>query len=157
VPTGCPPFVKGVAKPGDLFLLDESNQLSLYSNYFNILSSLKNRRYVYKSGNNLDAFRELAFDYSGKIQYAFGKRGQSINDFHGCCNPVNVTSLTNGAIVTVEKDPTRIKVYSKSGAKQIAGIQELVKGCRYIPMVSDSKNNLYLASAQSGIIKCSPQ
>jgi hypothetical protein len=105
---------------------------------------------------NLGAFRVQAFDYSGKIKYAFGKRGQAINDFHGCCNPVNVTSLSSGAIVTVEKDPTRIKIYSKSGARQIAGIQELVKGCRYIPMTSDSKNNIYLASVNSGIVKCGP-
>jgi hypothetical protein len=106
---------------------------------------------------NLGAFRVQAFDYSGKIKYAFGKRGQTINDFHGCCNPVNVAYMQNGGIVTVEKDPTRIKIYSKSGARQIQGIQELVVGCRYIPMTSDSKNNLYLASAQSGIVKCVPQ
>jgi len=104
---------------------------------------------------NLGAFRVQAFDYSGNIKWAFGKRGLEINDFHGCCNPVNVASITNGAIITVEKDPTRIKVYSKSGAKQIAGIQELVRGCTYIPMISDSKNSIYLASAQSGIVKCS--
>ena len=76
---------------------------------------------------NLGAFRVQAFDYSGKIKYAFGKRGTTINDFHGCCNPVNVSSLNSGAVITVEKDPTRIKIYSKTGAKQIAGIQELVK------------------------------
>jgi hypothetical protein len=105
---------------------------------------------------NLGAFRVQAFDYSGKIKYAFGRRGQGLNDFHGCCNPVNVAFLTNGAIITVEKDPTRIKVYSKSGAKKVEGIQELVKGCTYIPMTFDSKNNLYLASAKSGIIKCVP-
>lgn len=103
---------------------------------------------------NLGAFRVQAFDYSGKIKYAFGRRGSSINEFHGCCNPVNTANLNNGAIVTVEKDPTRIKVYTKSGARQIEGIQELVKGCTYIPMTSDSKNNFYLASAQSGIVKC---
>jgi hypothetical protein len=105
---------------------------------------------------NLGAFRVQAFDYKGKIKYAFGKRGRTIDDFHGCCNPVNVAYLNNGAIITVEKDPTRIKVYTKSGAKQVDGIQELVKGCRYIPMTSDSKNNIYLASAKSGIVKCSP-
>ena len=106
---------------------------------------------------NLGAFRVQAFDYTGKIKYAFGRRGLGLNDFHGCCNPVNVAFLTNGAIITVEKDPTRIKVYTKSGAKKVEGIQELVKGCAYIPMVCDSKNNLYLASANSGIVKCSPQ
>lgn len=105
---------------------------------------------------NLGAFRVQAFDYSGKIKYAFGRRGPGLNDFHGCCNPVNVAFMTNGAIITVEKDPTRIKVYTKSGAKKVEGIQELVKGCAYIPMTSDSKNNLYLASAKSGIVKCTP-
>ncbi len=105
---------------------------------------------------NLGAFRVQAFDYSGTIKYAFGKRGQGLNDFHGCCNPVNVTFLNNGAVVTVEKDPTRIKVFTQSGAKKIEGIQELVKGCAYIPMTTDSKNNLYLASANSGIVKCIP-
>jgi hypothetical protein len=106
---------------------------------------------------NLGAFRVQAFDYQGAVKYAFGKRGQTVNDFHGCCNPVNVASLNSGAIVTVEKDPTRIKVYTRSGARQIAGIKELVIGCSYIPMTTDSNNNIYLASAQSGIVKCSPK
>ena len=103
---------------------------------------------------NLGAFRVQGVDYSGNIKYAFGKRGPDMNDFHGCCNPVNVAYLSNGAIVTVEKDPTEIKVFSKGGAKKIAGIEELVKGCAYIPMTSDSKNNLYLASARNGLVKC---
>ncbi|WP_321282484.1 DUF4369 domain-containing protein [Marinifilum fragile] len=103
---------------------------------------------------NLGAFRVQGYDMSGKSILAFGQRGKSLNDFHGCCNPVSVASLSNGAIVTVEKDPTRIKIYSKDGAKQIEGIEELVKGCSYIPMIVDSKDNLYLASQEKGIIKC---
>lgn len=85
---------------------------------------------------------------------AFGKRGKEVLDFHGCCNPVSVATLSSGAIVTVEKDPTRIKVYSNKGAKQIDGIEELVKGCTYIPMIVDNKDNLYLASEEKGIVKC---
>ena len=106
---------------------------------------------------NLGAFRVQAFDYHGAVRYAFGNRGQTVNDFHGCCNPVNVASLNSGAIVTVEKDPTRIKVYTRSGARQIAGIEELVIGCSYIPMTTDSNDNIYLASARSGVVKCSPR
>jgi len=103
---------------------------------------------------NLGAFRVQGFDFTGKQLLSFGQRGKSLNDFHGCCNPVSVTNLSSGAIVTVEKDPTRIKVYSKAGAKQIAGIEELVKGCSYIPMIVDSKDNLYLASGKKGMVKC---
>lgn len=103
---------------------------------------------------NLGAFRVQSFDVTGKNLIAFGQRGNTIDDFHGCCNPVSVAYLSNGAIVTVEKSPTRIKIFSKEGAKEIAGIEELVEGCSYIPMIVDSKDNLYLASARKGLIKC---
>ncbi|NOU62072.1 DUF4369 domain-containing protein [Marinifilum caeruleilacunae] len=103
---------------------------------------------------NLGAFRIQSFDLSGKSLMEFGKRGKSLEDFHGCCNPVSVASLNNGALVTVEKDPTRVKVFSKEGAKQIEGIQELVKGCSYIPMIVDGNDNLYLASGEKGLVKC---
>jgi hypothetical protein len=103
---------------------------------------------------NLGAFRVQGFDFNGKQLVAFGQRGKSLNDFHGCCNPVSVTNLSSGAIVTVEKDPTRIKVYSKEGAKQIEGIEELVKGCSYIPMTVDADDNIYLASGEKGLVKC---
>ncbi|MCY1636557.1 DUF4369 domain-containing protein [Marinifilum sp. D737] len=103
---------------------------------------------------NLGAFRVEGFNFEGKQLLAFGQRGKELNDFHGCCNPVSVNSLSNGAIVTVEKDPTRIKIYSKEGAKQIEGIEELVTGCTYIPMTVDANDNLYLASQKKGIVKC---
>lgn len=103
---------------------------------------------------NLGAFRVNAFDMTGKSILAFGKRGRGIDEFHGCCNPVSVAYLKSGAIVTVEKDPTRIKVYSSEGAKQIEGIQELVEGCLHIPMIVDKEDNLYLASPEKGLVKC---
>ncbi|MCG8481874.1 MAG: DUF4369 domain-containing protein [Clostridia bacterium] len=103
---------------------------------------------------NLGAFRVQSYDFTGKQIVAFGQRGKAIDEFQGCCNPVSVAYLSNGAIVTVEKDPTRVKIYSKDGAKQIAGIEELVKGCSYIPMIVDSKDNLFLASPEKGMVKC---
>ena len=103
---------------------------------------------------NIGAFRVQSYDFSGNNIIAFGQRGNTIDDFHGCCNPVSVAFLSNGAIVTVEKSPTRVKIYSKEGARQIAGIEELVEGCTYIPMIVDSNDNLYLASAKKGMVKC---
>lgn len=105
---------------------------------------------------NIGAFRVQGFDLSGKTLISFGQRGNGLDEFHGCCNPVSLAYLSNGGIVTVEKDPTRIKVYSRDGARAIEGIMELVEGCSYIPMVTDSQDNVYLASANSGIIQCSP-
>lgn len=103
---------------------------------------------------NLGAFRVQSFDLQGNTILSFGNRGRELMDFHGCCNPVSVASLSTGAIVTVEKDPTRVKVFSKDGAKAISGIEELVKGCLHIPMAVDANDNLYLASQKKGIVKC---
>ncbi len=105
---------------------------------------------------NLGAFRVDSFDYNGKALFSFGQRGTSLDEFHGCCNPVSVGFLSNGGIVSVEKDPTRIKVYSAEGAKKIEGIDELVKGCSHIPVIVDKNDNIYLASKNEGLIKCSP-
>jgi hypothetical protein len=103
---------------------------------------------------NLGSFRVDVYNFKGEKSVSFGHRGQTINDFHGCCNPVSVKKLKGGAVITVEKSPTRIKVYTSAGAKTIAGVDELVKGCEYIPVTSDDKDNIYLASPEKGLVKC---
>lgn len=115
---------------------------------------------VDKKGNiivaNLGSFRVDAYDFSGKKLVSFGQRGKGINDFWSCCNPVSVRKLDNNCVVTVEKTPTRIKVYSQDGAKMIKGIEDLVKGCFHIPVMSDNRSNIYLASPEKGLVKCIP-
>ncbi len=103
---------------------------------------------------NLGSFRVDGYNMDGKKIVSFGQRGRGIDDFHSCCNPVSVRRLHNGAVITVEKAPTRIKVYSREGAKFVEGIDELVEGCFHIPVMSDSKDNIYLASPGKGLVKC---
>ncbi|MEN8254595.1 MAG: hypothetical protein ABFR33_03905 [Verrucomicrobiota bacterium] len=110
--------------------------------------------------SNLGAFKLQRFDLDGDLVSEFGKRGRGIDDFQGCCNPVSAGYLPDGRIVTVEKDPTRIKIYGAKGrkAEKIEGVEELVKGCSFIPVAVDSKNNIYLASSIKGcIVKCVPK
>jgi len=110
--------------------------------------------------SNLGAFKLQQFDLDGDLVSEFGKRGRGIDDFQGCCNPVSAGYLPDGRIITVEKDPTRIKIYDAKGgrAKKIEGVEELVKGCSFVPVAVDSKGNIYLASSIKGcIVKCVPQ
>ncbi|VGO14474.1 hypothetical protein PDESU_03036 [Pontiella desulfatans] len=107
--------------------------------------------------SNLGAFKVQRYDLNGNIVMEFGQRGRGLDDFQGCCNPVSAAYLPGGTILTVEKDPTRIKVYDAAGknAKQIEGVEELVKGCSFIPTAVDSKGNIYLAANTKGyIVKC---
>ncbi|MCX6865532.1 MAG: hypothetical protein NTV46_04820 [Verrucomicrobia bacterium] len=67
--------------------------------------------------------------------------------------------LADGSIVTVEKSPTRVKIYDKEGKteKPVTGLGELVEGCSTIPIAVDSMGALYLASATKNcIVKCVP-
>lgn len=107
--------------------------------------------------SNLGAFKLQQYDLNGKLIMEFGKRGRDLEEFHGCCNPVSAAYLPSGEILTVEKDPTRIKIYDAKGkhARQIEGVDELVKGCSYIPVAVDSKGTIYLAAATKNcIVKC---
>ena len=107
---------------------------------------------------NLGAFKVQTYQADKKFS-EFGARGEKEAEFHGCCNPVNVACLADGSIVTVEKGPTRVKIYDKTGKTEtpVAGIGELVEGCSQIPIAVDSKGALYLASDQKKcIVKCVP-
>ncbi len=108
--------------------------------------------------SNLGAFKLQRFGLDGKLLLEFGQRGRGIDDFQGCCNPVSAAYLPDRRIVTVEKDPTRIKIYDANGknAQQIKGVEELVKGCEFIPVATDSKGNIYLANTKGYIVKLVP-
>lgn len=108
---------------------------------------------------NLGAFKLQQYQLDGKMLSEFGKRGRKLDDFQGCCNPVSAGYLPDGRIVTVEKDPTRIKIYDAQGqnAVKIEGVVNLVKGCSFIPMAIDRKGNIYLGANTHGyVVKCAP-
>jgi hypothetical protein len=109
---------------------------------------------------NLGAFKVQQYNLHGKELNAFGKRGRGLDDFHGCCNPVSLGYLPDASLVTVEKDPTRVKIYDPDGkhAQKIDGLKELVKGCSYIPVAIDKQGNIFLAaSTKKYIVKCVPK
>lgn len=107
---------------------------------------------------NLGAFKVQTYT-AGEKSVEFGQRGSKPDEFHGCCNPVNVGVLADGCIITVEKSPTRVKIFDKEGksSTKISGLTELVQGCSTIPIAVDSKGAIYLASEEKKcVVKCVP-
>jgi hypothetical protein len=105
---------------------------------------------------NLGAFKVQTY-MNGRKTHEFGARGEKADEFHGCCNPVNVGDLGDDILVTVEKDTTRVRVCGRNGkdAKEIEGLGELVSGCSTIPIAVHGKDTFYLASAgRRCIVKC---
>ncbi len=107
---------------------------------------------------NLGAFKVQMFK-AGEKTGEFGARGEKPEEFRGCCNPVNVGLLADGSIITVEKDPTRVKIFDKDNKTcvKITGLTELVEGCSTIPIAVDGKGSIYLASdTKKCVVKCVP-
>lgn len=105
---------------------------------------------------NLGAFKVQSY-IGGRKTHEFGARGEKADEFRGCCNPVNVGDLGEDILVTVEKEPTRVRVCGRNGknSKEIDGLGELVTGCTTIPIAVQGKDTFYLASSgRRCIVKC---
>jgi hypothetical protein len=57
-----------------------------------------------------------AWTVDGDLEFSWGKAGAAIENFCGCCNPINLALLSDGRAVTFEKGIPRVKVYSNEGA-----------------------------------------
>lgn len=65
--------------------------------------------------NNPGRHTVEAFTFDGDFEGAWGKPTAGIEGFCGCCNPIAITSLPDGRMVTCEKGIPRVKIYSVGG------------------------------------------
>ena len=59
--------------------------------------------------------RVEAYTLEGHLELAWGKSSLSIAGFSGCCNPISLSILPDGGLVTCEKGLPRVKVYREDG------------------------------------------
>ena len=81
---------------------------------------------------------------------AFGKFGMArLEDFVGCCNPVNVAVAPDGSIVTGEKMVARVKVFNKDRVLQaVIGPEHFDPMCRQIHVAVDSSGRIIAADPE---------
>ncbi|HYM34690.1 MAG TPA: hypothetical protein VET48_04790 [Steroidobacteraceae bacterium] len=79
--------------------------------------------------SNPGRHRVETYTLDGDFEGAWGKPGAAIENFCGCCNPINLAVLSDGRMVTVEKGIPRVKVYSAEGAFEsvVAGAESFVE------------------------------
>jgi hypothetical protein len=65
---------------------------------------------------------------NGDLQSSWGRSGNRVEAFCGCCNPANFAILPDGHFITVEKGLVRVKEYDPEGALVgvVAGPEQLV-------------------------------
>jgi sugar lactone lactonase YvrE len=91
--------------------------------------------------------RVTSWKSDGSPIMRFGKFGtRNVEDFVGCCNPVNIAIAPNGNVVTGEKVAARIKVYSPEGKLlAVIGPEHFDPGCRHFHLAVDSKGRILVA------------
>ena len=65
--------------------------------------------------NNPGRHRVELYTFDGDLEGSWGKPTAGIEGFCGCCNPIAISLLADGRIVTCEKGIPRVKIYSSSG------------------------------------------
>jgi len=75
--------------------------------------------------NNPGRHQVEAYTFDGELEGTWGKPSIATEGFCGCCNPIALTVLPDGRIVTCEKGIPRVKVYDASGEFEsvVAGVE----------------------------------
>jgi len=76
---------------------------------------------------NPRALRIEAYTFEGDLEFHFGRGGNGIEAFFGCCNPTHFAVTEDGRFVTAEKGAARVKVYTVEGDFEcvVAGPEQL--------------------------------
>ena len=64
---------------------------------------------------NTGRHRVELYTTQGDLELSWGRPGMALENFSGCCNPIDLALLPDGRTVTFEKGIPRIKVYSPTG------------------------------------------
>ncbi len=109
-----------------------------------------------------------AWTTDGHREWAWGRRSVKLEDFSGCCNPVNIALLPDGGFVTVEKGLVRVKVYDGDGnfVGVAAGPQQLewagpVRVCERVEdcgakgfdVAVDGKGRIYVLDTVNNVVR----
>ena len=87
--------------------------------------------------NNPGRHQVEAYTFDGDLEGVWGKPGAAIGGFCGCCNPIALTALADGRIVTCEKGIPRVKIYSAAGE-----FESVVAGAESFPENALACNDL---------------
>ncbi len=95
------------------------------------------------------------FSFTGELRSSWQRESMRLEDFCGCCNPIHITRLSNGSLITVEKGIVRIKEYDEDGNFNgiVARPQQFEKGVVVSDLAVDSDDRAYVLDPGSGTVR----
>lgn len=95
------------------------------------------------------------FTTDGAAHSTWGKAGNALEAFCGCCNPTHIAAMPDGSFVTSEKGLVRLKVYSPQGKMLTvvaapAQFDDMTTG---IDLAVDSKGRILALDPKAGRVR----
>lgn len=136
----------------DGVLLDSITGLTLFSSpSFGMVVDAEQKLWVSNPGA-----RELRrYGKDGALEASWDRPGREIENFCGCCNPVDIAIRADGNIVTSEKDMVRVKVVSTSGdlVSVVAGPREFDSSIQNLDIEVDSRGRVLALDPVKKVIR----
>jgi hypothetical protein len=89
------------------------------------------------------------YTHDGGMRSSWGRYGNAVSEFCGCCNPAHFTILKDGSFVTSEKGVPRVKVYDRTGrlSAVVAGAEKF-PGTNAGHDITAHKGRIYILESQ---------
>jgi hypothetical protein len=91
----------------------------------------------------------------GSLNTTWGKQGNNIEGFSGCCNPSHMAIRKDGSFVTSEKGLVRVKIYAPSGelVGVVAPAKDFEKGIHGLDLAVDSKDRILVLDPGTSTVR----
>jgi DNA-binding beta-propeller fold protein YncE len=121
------------------------------SPYFDVAVDPSNHPWVAHVGKQrLESYKD-----DGSLNTTWGKQGNNLQGFSGCCNPSHIAIRKDGSFITSEKGLVRVKLYSPSGELLgvIAAAKEFEKGIHGLDLAVDSKDRILVLDPGTSTVR----
>lgn len=121
------------------------------SPYFDVAIAPDGRPWVAHVGKQ----RIESYKADGSLDTSWGKQGNNLQGFSGCCNPSHIAVRKDGSFVTSEKGLVRVKIYGATGdlLGVVVAAKDFEKGIHGLDLAVDSKDRVLVADPGTSTVR----
>jgi hypothetical protein len=136
---------------GDAGPVAGTGKFEVPSPYFDVAVDASGKPWVAHTGRQ----RMETFKDDGTLGTTWGKQGNNIEGFSGCCNPSHFAVRKDGTFVTAEKGLPRVKVHKPSGelVGVVAAPKDFEKGIHGLDVAVDSKDRILVVDPATSTVR----
>ncbi len=142
---------KILGRLGEPGKVEGTGKFEIPSPYFDVAIDASGKPWVAHTGRQ----RMETFKDDNTLATTWGRQGNDIEGFSGCCNPSHFAVRKDGTFVTAEKGLPRIKVHKASGelVGVVAAPKDFEKGIHGLDVAVDSKDRILVVDPATSTVR----